>query len=368
MPGARTGGGASAACFRPTKVGFSGVGIHGVDWHARDTGATCCASLASSSAFLRVRATRARRSARTGRNAFLRRVCPAALSSSWGSDCYFWLWSARAARACAYRVLGERRGDGAAAAAAAAAAATDVAVRALVFSFVNGGSAFGAAWLFSGAVACCPAYHRPWCSRVVLPPPRLGRPAAAPRWRSPAVHDGSGLLARCQRHSAARDPCSFFCGGFMPLHWRVHRAWPPHCALRPRSSLAALLWAARGEVESLPAGGGLVHPPVEPARARFHLVCKPGGGGRLLLPRVVDQGVFASPRAVSRTARPRRRGPPLLSFANPPSRRSDLAAPPLWCSARWSAPACLAAVGERGRVTARESWYFRRIWVRHNTG
>ena len=35
---------------------------------------------------------------------------------------------------------------------------------------------------------------------------------------------------------------------------------------------------------------------------------------------------------------------PSVSFANPPSRRSEPETPPLWCMARWSVPACLAAL------------------------
>ena len=51
-------------------------------------------------------------------------------------------------------------------------------------------------------------------------------------------------------------------------------------------------------------------------------------------------------------ARPRRVVSPPFPSRIPSSRRSEPAAPPLWCMARWSVPACLAAVGVRSRVEA----------------
>ena len=151
-------------------------------------------------------------------------------------------------------------------------------------------------------------------------------------------------MLTCSRHRQPRPvfaPLRLF-----PLHWRVRRA-------RPGSSLAAFLCGQRRG--TAPAGGGSQFPSGPGAlRLAFRLVWRPGGGGFPFSPPARSTKGQRRSHAVSRGL-PDCAAPacqPSVSFANPSSRRSEPATPPLWCMARWSVPACLAAVGVRSRVEA----------------
>ena len=96
----------------------------------------------------------------------------------------------------------------------------------------------------------------------------LGAPVRSATLAPRAVLDGSRLLARCQRHTAARDPCSLLCSGFMPQHERVRRARLARYALQPLVTRRFPL-AARGEAE--PRLEGLVFPHWTRHTLRFRL-------------------------------------------------------------------------------------------------
>ena len=153
-------------------------------------------------------------------------------------------------------------------------------------------------------------------------------------------------MLTCSRHRQPRPvfaPLRLF-----PLHWRVR------CA-RPGSSLAAFLCGRRRG--TAPAGGGSQFPSGPGAlRLAFRLVWRPGGGGFPFFPSCAfDQRRSHCAQHVASRGLPDCAAPackPSVSFANPSSRRSEPATPPLWCMARWSVPACLAAVGIRSRVEA----------------
>ena len=183
--------------------------------------------------------------------------------------------------------------------------------------------------------------HCPWCSRAVRP--LLGSSATLAASCRPRRLGAASQVLTPHR---PRDPCSCLCGGPAPLHRRVRRVRPSHRALRPRPSLPAS--AARGAARA-PVGGGFIFPQRTRHAPRFRRVWKPGGGSLFFSSACSTKGVRTSYRAVSRDcAEPACQ--PSVSFANPPSRRSEPATPPLWCMAHWSAPVRLAAVGARGRV------------------
>ena len=247
-----------------------------------DTRATCCASLTTSFAYLTVRGN-ASTALCPDRpcGSFLRCVCPAA-ASSWGSGCS-WLWSVIARSGAPRRRRRRRRQR-------------------------RRRRGRAPAWLFSGAAACRPAYHCLWCSRVVLPPPRLGRPAAAPRWRSPAVHDGSGLLrnATPPRATRVRSSAAASCrctGAFVARGCRT-----AHCGLARHSPLSSGRLVARQS----PGGGGLVSPRCNRHAPRFRRVWKPGIFCFFLPSVCSTKGALTPTRAVSLTARLwlRRESPP----------------------------------------------------------
>ena len=177
------------------------------------------------------------------------------------------------------------------------------------------------AYVLSPAVAQ-QRLHHPWPG-VGADPNVLTPPPTATRVRASAAIPAA--LARSSRAA-----------------WLVARRSPPSCV-------------AGGEVQ--PRLGGLAVPqrtrrappriPPRVAARRWRFPCFPS---RAFDQRRHNNGSHVVSRGLPDCAAPACN--PSVSFANPFSRRSEPATPPLWCMARWSVPACLAAVGVRSRVEA----------------
>ena len=229
-----------------------------------------------------------------------------------------------------------------------------VPIPALVLSFANGGSAFVVRRraAFSGTVARCPARTTPplalrfllslrrrWCFACSL---RRRRRVAS---LAPSVAVANNAPAQPPRN---RRPVRL-----APAVRRLQhlRRGTPRCPNRPPPC------RADRDDEGEPQPGGFIVSRMTSRRLASASCGSPMGGVSVsplsIRSKALSRRIIARSPSCRRTARRTRRRKDLsVSFANPPfSSVYEPTTPPLWCTARWSAPACLADVGAGSLVS-----------------